>query len=389
MSYLSNEIDFQEICGVHELGEFQSVSTVEGGRIHCTYKVTTLQNNKVNYFALKVLNPILIETESEKNRFIITDTIARQFKKQGINSVPSRIGTINVLSRGNEEINYMVFDWIDGNTLSFDEIEEQHCRAVGMQLAQIHYGFPNTEENPYQNDMQGSYQFNFQTYLENSTLNNSIKRFLAENIDKINEILNKHAQVIPSLNQETQVMAHGDMDSTNTIWQGKTPFFVDWEKATAAISPSKDYMITAVYWSRRSLGKFSDSHFLAFWEGYKNFFENKNLPIPKINQKAGMLALLAHWLIWVDFNLKRASNSTLSEDQRKLAEQQIIKTLNSIFVAYNQYYGEDKLNNNANGTHIFPNRSSIFRLPRKPEERNTEIIFDESILTPLSTFNLS
>ncbi len=362
---LSNH-DFQMICANHELGEFKSATSVEGGRIHSIYKMVVIKDNQVHQFSLKVLNPLTIKTEFEKSRFVITDKIAEDFKIAAINSVSSITGNVESFGEGKNQFNYMLYKWIDGKTLSLDEIQPEHCYAIGEQLAKMHHFFLNKETAPYQNDMQGKYHFDFEAYLQKQTVSENIKIILSENIKKINEILKHYMIAISTLDKEVPVKAHGDMDSSNTIWLMDAPFFIDWEKATAAISPSKDYMITAIYWSRTSSGKFSDDNYSSFNDGYQQYFKNQNIPYPEINQNAGILALLAHWLIWVDFNLQRAFNCLLSSDEIDMAEQQVEKTLNSIFTVYEKYYNK---NQEPVSKHLLNTKNNFF----SPIESTTEI----------------
>jgi len=205
--------------------------------------------------------------------------------------------------------NYISFlTGLRGEKVEFDDITPEHSRIIGAVLADIHQidfstlnlsreGFPRT------------YFVDWKFYLQEGEENNSVwVATLRENIDMIQDYYAKAIEAETSLTNKN-VISHRCLYPRNVVWQGYTPYLVDWEDA-GIINPLYDFINEAIHWSEHGSEKDKD-RFLKFAHGY-----NAKNKLPDINWRKVLYKCYLEPLNWLAFNLERSLNNPDPEDQQ-------------------------------------------------------------------------
>jgi hypothetical protein len=146
-------------------------------------------------------------------------------------------------------------------------------------------------------------------YSQKGTESNAVwVDLLKENIDMIQEYYAKGIEALNSLTDKN-IISHRVLDPRHAIWQGHTPYLVDW-KSAGMINPLDDFLKTALHWSEHGSEKDKD-RFLAFAHGYTA--KNK---LPKVKWKNVIINRYLERLDWLECNLERSLNCTDPEEQK-------------------------------------------------------------------------
>jgi len=131
---------------------------------------------------------------------------------------------------------------------------------------------------------------------------------LKENIDMLSDYYAKGVEASNSLT-EKNIISHCVLDPRHVIWQGYTPYLVDWKNA-GMINPLYDFLNTAIHWSEHGSEK-DRERFSEFARGYdaKNKF-------PAANWRNVVYKRYLEPLNWLAFNLERSLNNTDPDDQQ-------------------------------------------------------------------------
>ena len=112
--------------------------------------------------------------------------------------------------------------------------------------------------------------------------NTKYKELLKENLDLLKQINEKSISGMNYAN-ENLVISHRDLDRKNVMWQGKSPFILDWE-ASGYVNPTIELISTAYYWAGGETEELDTSKFQVFLNSYNCF-------------------LFILFFIWIFFNL--------------------------------------------------------------------------------------
>ena len=220
----------------------------------------------------------------------------------------------------------MVFNWVDGAILKPNEITEDHCEIIGTILAQIHnIDFSSIEnENKAEENLK---VFDWDKYLKLAEEKNTkYKELLKGNLNLLKQINEKSISGMNYAN-ENLVISHRDLDRKNVMWQGKSPFIVDWE-ASGYVNPTIELISTAYYWAGGETEELDISKFEVFLNSYKEQLENE------IDKNCEILTYADFYsgLNWLEYNLKRSMciENNYDEEEIKLATNEVIKSINDI-----------------------------------------------------------
>lgn len=298
----------------------ENPTRIMGGLLNKMYKVKT----STGTYAIKHLNPELINKNNAKENIIITELIASKVKESGVSSAPAITVNGKLLHELNNNF-FLVFDWIEGTTISNNNASLEHIRKVATMLAQIHnidFGKIKWKCNQPNN----LFEVNWNYYI-NTIKNAELKDLLEKSLDKLYEIDKNSTCAVKSLSGE-MVVSHRDMDLLNIIWNEKIePFVIDWELA-GLVNPSEEAIETAWNWSGGH-EYFDIIKFKYFIEVYKsnggNTKDLNNAIYSCFKNNAG----------WLEYNLKRASGIECTNfEEQKIGEKEAYRVINKVITFY-------------------------------------------------------
>ncbi|MCJ8010755.1 phosphotransferase [Paenibacillus sp. KQZ6P-2] len=323
-------LQFEKLSNILKLGEIvETPKEISGGLLHRMFEIETSKGK----IAIKVLNPQIMARPTALHNFIRSERIANI----AANSLPAKPAkTIDGKSIHNIDNHfYLIFDWIDGNSLKSHEVNIGHCKKIGSILADIHKtDFSQIENrNNYDNfDNTGVTDWN--SYLTKGEEINSVwVNLLQENIKQLFVWSDKAKKSSRMLAAE-QVISHGDLEPKNVMWFQENPVIIDWESA-GYINPMHDLVETAIYWSVNESRSNDKERFLAFISGYQKRFGIL---------QADWRMVLEHGYLgkldWLEYSLKRSLwiECTDEKEQRR-GTLQVADTINAL-IQYEEMVSE-------------------------------------------------
>jgi Ser/Thr protein kinase RdoA (MazF antagonist) len=125
--------DITEIFEKYKMGNIIGEPTsISGGLMHKMFKVTT----ETNTYAIKWLNPSIMQRNGVMENMINSELIANSFSKYLPVVAALNIDGQYVINSNNKY--YMVFNWIEGTSIFPPFIENKHCYEIGSALGRIH-----------------------------------------------------------------------------------------------------------------------------------------------------------------------------------------------------------------------------------------------------------
>lgn len=224
-----NHKHLQFICTEMLLGSTMGVATriygSRGGSL--MWQVNTTNGS----YAIKQLAPVIdLKSERIVTKYELTETIAYRFTQQGIPAVSAleKSGKHLIII---ENTGYLVYPWVEGNTLGRNEISEVHAIKIAEVVARLHaINMSVPEIEPPRFDIHTN-----DSIVEAIDRALSFKCSFAANLkEKLNLILSvndNYLAAIPEFKEHT-VVTHGDLDQLNVLWnKAGQPILIDWESA--------------------------------------------------------------------------------------------------------------------------------------------------------------
>ncbi|WP_286950679.1 phosphotransferase [Exiguobacterium sp. UBA4551] len=288
-----------------------------GGFLHETWRLQTTTGS----YVLKRLNPDIMRRPEARNNFKMSEDVAMQASLH-LAALPARrikdqaVQTI-------DSSDYLLFDWIDGKTLSADQIRPAHARQIGVQLGRLHGLSIATTD--FSKPDTSSTLIDWNGHIEEG------KRQQTKWLQVLMEA-QEHLQRIERLAQEAQkqlsvdwIVSHRDLDPKNVLWTLKGPVLIDWESA-GLIHRVVDVFETACYWSKKENDTFDRNRFNAFLDGYVT-----NQRLPDVDWLHVIDSSVQGKLDWLNFNLYRSlGKSGIPEAERVLGTEQVTQTLTEL-----------------------------------------------------------
>ncbi len=319
MSEVQYNLQFEKLCNNLNLGTLSGApEAIPGGLLHRMYAVETFQGK----YAVKALNPqIMLRPKVIKN-YINSEKISNLVAKN-VPAMPAKIINGTSIQDLDNQF-YLVFAWIEGNSLKPSEVNINNCVKVGAILADIHMtdfsklGIVNSCE-------QSTKLTDWNYYLQKGQESDSEwVNIVLENIDNLykwDALANKAARLLES----EMVISHRDLDPKNVMWSQDNPIVIDWESA-GFVNPMHELVETAVYWSENDTGGVDKERFLAFIGGYK---------ARKGKLHANWRAVLENGFLgkleWLEYSLKRSLCIECTDaEEQKLGTAQVTGTIKAI-----------------------------------------------------------
>ncbi len=312
-------MNFDKLCNKCYLGNVINIEKLTGGLMHKMFKVET----ESGVYAIKVLNPEVMNRPTALNNFVISEKISNLAKDNKISVSSARMYGENFLIRF-EENYYMIFDFIEGKILNDDEIKIIHCEKIGYILGQIHnldyrkLGLDEAiKKDTYSIDWQKLYKLAKQKNIGYLSL-------LEDNINRYDSLF---INSLKSFNDNNNIIAisHKDMNPKNVMWENDNPIIIDWESASLS-NPYRELVEDALCWSGFLSNDFDKAKFIYFVKSYKSIRGIEN-----INWNGIICGNLIGRLGWLEYNMKRSLGIKSSDkEEMLLAEKEVIKTIDEI-----------------------------------------------------------
>ncbi len=235
-------MNIEKFCRMNNLGVVENITKLTGGLMHKMFKVETDKG----VYAIKVLNQEVMSREEAYNNFIVSETIANLAKNNGI-AVSSALAINNNYLNKLEDSYYMVFDFVEGKTLSDEEITVDHCKKIGKVLAKLHsLDYSSLELD--RTIIKYTKLYDWESYLNNTNFEKmTYKELFTANYKKYNDLL-KNANEKFNNSNKILTICHRDMDPKNVMWYKDNPIIIDWESASLA-NPYRELLEDALCWS--------------------------------------------------------------------------------------------------------------------------------------------
>lgn len=313
-------INIPKLCEICAIGKLVSEPVqMEGGFLHRMYDVRT----EIGRYAVKALNPNIMARDSAVSNYIFSEKVSeRMSHKIPVSCAVSFKGT---QLQNTDDQYYLIYDYIDGQSIGTDDISPEHSYKIGEVLAHIH----NTDFFDLTASVEGtdeaSYYTDWNFYLsEGKRLSAVWYDLLKKHIDKLYE-LNKKMNIAAAELDRCMVISHCDLDYKNVLWHDSKPILIDWECA-GQINLYRDFLDTALYWSADENMNFKEKNFKAFADGYKNI---RNIAF--FNAQAVLYCGLEGRFGWLEYNLKRSLGIECSDEtEKKLGTEQVNYTIEQI-----------------------------------------------------------
>ncbi|MEI4802953.1 phosphotransferase [Bacillus sp. FJAT-51639] len=319
MGDLQYKSEFKDLCQTSQLGELLNApESISGGLLHRMYAVETTKGK----YAVKLLNPQIMLRPTAMRNYINSEKIAN-FLSNNIPTLPAKKLNGDVLQKVDNQF-YLVFDWIEGESLKPYEINNIHCEKIGTILAAIHKA--DFSELSITNDgFDNGQPTNWNYYLQKGKENRSEwVKLLLENLDNLSKWNLNAIRASESLSSN-MVISHRDLDSKNVMWNQYNPVLIDWESA-GYINPMQDLIETAIYWSKNEKGDIDKQRFFSFISGYKKRYGElqADWTVVLANGFSGKLG-------WLEYNLKRSLwIECTDEEEQQMGTIQATETINEI-----------------------------------------------------------
>lgn len=316
----------KELLKLLDLGELKNLpKEVKGGLLHKMYCVITSKGK----FAVKILNSEIMKRKLALQNTINSEKIASILK----NNIP----VAAALDIKGEQIHlldgeyYMVFDWIEGNSVFPPYINEKHCERIGDILGKIHK--LNSSVDGVEPEQETVKLYDWDKYLLLAKKQISQDRtWLALYEKSINDLKawNEAVFAVKDILVNHMVISHRDLDPKNVMWNGMNPILIDWESA-GYVNPYQELLEVINYWADDDKGGLVTSYIDALLAAYKkqncsDCMENADWEAVFAGSYAGMLG-------WLEYNVKRALGMEISgNDEIMLGVEQVkgtIKALNN------------------------------------------------------------
>lgn len=312
------------LCAVFGLGEpIYTPQAVQGGMLHRLWRLHTSHG----VFAIKQLNPVIMRKVGIRNAYRLTERIAEAMSVRGVPAIVALKGegdggTVQEIG----DITCIVYDWIEGETLSIQAVEPERTLLMGVILAHMHglsqQDFPELEPHDQESFPEDEWDMlTFQASDRDIPWTQQVRNALPLLVE-----WSKLATEADKILRQTSVISHRDLDQKNVMWRNATsPVVIDWE-AAGLTNPTMDVVGTALYWSGQTVQPPREESFHALLEGY--------IQAGGVLHDPGIVALhgvIGNWLGWLLFNMHRSlGESVNSEEERQLGVRETTRTLSTL-----------------------------------------------------------
>ena len=300
----------EKLCKIYGLGNLnKEPEMVTGGLMHKMYHVSTDQGE----YAIKLLNPnIMKRTEALKN------TVNSEIVSNALINVVPLVAAKCFVGKHIIELDgsfYVIFDWLDGNSIFIPNISEYHCEQIGRILGKIHAVNIKIDSIEKPHNIRNEYDWNM--LLEKAQQCNTECYLVLR--ESLVDVMRWDNHVVSGLYEvsQNQVISHRDLDPKNVMWKNEVPYIIDWE-AAGYVNPFQELIEVLNYWISDETGKYNKEKFDAMIQAY-----TESINISNVSWDAVLNCSFDGMLGWLEYSVKRAlgMEGTDNRDQQEGIQQ--------------------------------------------------------------------
>lgn len=289
---------------------------ITGGHLHHMFDAQT----ESGHYAIKAINPQVIARPDARQNYINSEDIARIASKY-IPALPANVYG-NTALQDFEEQTYLIYNYLDGETLTPERLTPSHCKEIGRLLATLHL-IDFSELGLYDDYSYIEQPFDFGEYLR---LGRGASAVWVDRLglleDKLYSWQSRFIAASAKLADGT-VISHGDFEPKNVMWVSGSPVVIDWE-AAGFIYPAFDLVQNALYWAREN-DSYNEEKFKAFYGAYATAPHRISLTETDWNTIADKCIPMLGWL---DYSLRRSLGiEAADEAERRMGTDHVFYTL--------------------------------------------------------------
>lgn len=306
------------MCSAFTLGTALSEAlAVAGGFSHRVWKLDTT----VGTFAIKQLNPTVVARPGALDRYRATERVAVAFRDAGIPAVVAHDALGDPL-RELDGTWWVAYPWVDGEPVPLSEVTEDHARAVGALLGQLHRcnvshaGVPRQITRATSADQWRD--------LGTRSVGQPWSKQLTDALPLVISLSAEYVAAAEELRTEPVVVSHRDVVSENILWGRKTKWLIDWEGA-AWTNPFVELVAAAIDWSGYIEGRSDPQIFAAVLAGYRAV-----APFDAAQALRAVPVSSGSWLRWLAYNISRALGEASSAEDQQVGLGQTLSSLRAL-----------------------------------------------------------
>lgn len=279
-----------KVPGIGQL--LEELKRISGGLLHKMYRVCTTKG----VFAVKEMNPEIMKRPGVFENMVRSEKIAA--------GLGEKLPVVSALEINGFQIHYvdggfyMVFPWVEGNSIFPPDIQEYHCETMGELLGRIH---ETDIRLPKKTDLQEEVPlYEWDKYLQKAIRK---KTSWAEEYERTITDLKKWNQKAHDVQEKLkmeQVISHRDLDPKNVMWNEEGAHIIDWE-AAGLVNPYQEFVECILYWADDGKDGLSKDLFDAFVRAYR-----KHKDLERIDWESVTSGSCAGILGWLAYNIRRA-----------------------------------------------------------------------------------
>lgn len=322
-----DELALAELCNRYDLGKpTAALEPVTGGLLHRVYRLQTTQGQ----FAIKVLNPTIMQYANVRENFRRSECIARAVAAANIPAVTA-LQSVGDIIQDIGQAAVIVFPWMDAQALSSAPARPGQARQIGRILGRIHalplhFGEPPSSEPQTLPDAEDA-EWAF-LVAEAEKQQAAWASALRHSLPDIAAWIRSSKEARQTL-QGGWVISHGDLDQKNVLWADEqTPWLIDWE-AAGYVQPAIEAVGAALNWGGQASGTLEIASFEAFLEGYR---QEAALKLEEV--RCGLRAYCGDWCGWLKHSMGRSLGLAASDpEERALGTRETFSTLRALHSA--------------------------------------------------------
>lgn len=272
-------------------------------------------------YAVKILNSDIMKRPEALNNMINSEKVSH--------ALSDKIPLIAAKSLDGkyvaelEKSFFMVFDWMNAESVFASDITTLHCKEIGKILGMIHRANIVIEDIKKERAARKPYEWDIwlakAAALDTKWLPDFYR--IAPKLKKWDRTAAKSVMKA----SEAQVISHRDMDPKNVIWQENSPYVIDWE-AAGYINPFQELIEILNYWTAEQDGNYNEEKLRAVMDEY-----TENIYVGNVCWEAVTNCGFDGMLGWLDYKLKCALKpKDCSQDDLKDEVDQVLITFDEL-----------------------------------------------------------
>lgn len=313
-------MQINKITKIFDFGKaLKEPEEIKGGLLHKMYCVST----EKGLFAVKVLNREIMKRPEALKNMMQSEKIAAAFG----GSLPV-VAALTACEKQLHEIDgdyYMVFPWVEGQSVFPPDISKQHCEAIGDILGRMHRLDISVDGVEAEEEAEPIYEW--ERYLQMAKEGKE-KPWVAQYERSLPDIYawNQAVCDVQKALRENRVISHRDLDPKNVLWNGLQPLLIDWE-AAGYVNPYQELLEVVNYWADDGNGSLCKTYFDGIVKAYK-----KHVSLAGVDWEQVLAGGCAGMLGWLEYNVKRALGLEASDaEEVRLGEEQIKGTIRELY----------------------------------------------------------